>query len=48
MDEDSNLKAEYDRYQRGQFGGRSFEELTPEERTISQKHSQTGNGGARP
>ena len=35
MDEDSNLKAEYDRYQRGQFGGRSFEELTPEERTIS-------------
>lgn len=37
MDDDANLKSEYDKYQRSmqQFGGRKFEELTPEERTIS-------------
>ena len=37
MDDDANLKSEYDKYQRSmqQFGGRKFEELTPEERAIS-------------
>ena len=37
MDDDANLKSEYDKYQRSmqQFGGRKFEELTPEEVAIS-------------
>ncbi len=37
MDDDANLKSEYDKYQRSmpQFSGRKFEELTPEERAIS-------------
>jgi len=35
MDDDSNLKAEYDRYQRGQFGGKKFSELTAEEKAVS-------------
>ena len=37
MDDDANLKSEYDKYQRGmpQFGGRKFDDLTPEERAIS-------------
>lgn len=31
MDDDDNLKEEYEKYQKGMFGGKSFEDLSPEE-----------------
>ena len=47
MDDDVRLKKEYDRYQNHLFGGKPFEELSPEERRVSRetaKEEMTARG----